>query len=94
MKFNWIFPQQTATNIQKKRCIDLEYQLRPRIVKFLLEQFDDDEHGVENFAAFHFDVHIETEEVFMTQDTPENYFNALADRFNLLFNSSKRLSIA
>ncbi|NKI33139.1 hypothetical protein [Croceivirga thetidis] len=93
MTFNWIYTRE-ADHHQRKRCIDLEYQLRPRIIKFLLEQFDDDEHSDENFAAFHFDVYVETAEVYMAQDTPVNYLNSMADRFDTIFNGAKNLSLA
>lgn len=93
MKFNWIFTKE-ADNRQRKRCIDLEYQLRPRIIKFLLEQFDNEDCCDDSFSCFHFDVYVETEMVYMGEDTPDNYLSTMADQFDLLFNRNKKLTVA
>lgn len=93
MKFNWIFTKK-ADQRQKIRCIDLEYQLRPRITRFLLEQFDSEESFEENFSRFHFDVYVETEMVYMGEDTPDNYLRRMASQFDLIFNGNQRLTVA
>ncbi|SDS99027.1 hypothetical protein SAMN05192545_2515 [Maribacter dokdonensis] len=39
MRFNWILGD-TADEKLHRWCVDLEYQLRPKIVKFLITNFE------------------------------------------------------
>ena len=91
MKFNWIFSKDADPN-QTKRCIDLEYQLRPRITRFLLERFENECCG--DFSCFHFDIFVETEKVTMGKNTPEEYIRLYGGEFERYFNGRRRLTVA
>lgn len=91
MKFNWIFSKD-ADQDQKKRCIDLEYQLRPRITRFLLEHFENEYGG--DFSCFHFDVFVDTEKVTMGNNTPEKYLRLYSGEFDRIFNGIRKLTVA
>ena len=91
MKFNWI-TSKTADQSQKKRCIELEYALRPKITKFLLERFESECHG--DFSNFYFDVDVITERVWVNSNTPQVYIEKLKGDFDLIINGDRRFSIA
>lgn len=93
MKFNWIFTKE-ADHRQKARCIDLEYQLRPRIIQFLLEQFGQDDQYDDSFSKFHFDVYVDSELVFIGQETPDEFVSQLGNAFESFINGGRSLSIA
>lgn len=93
VKFNWIFSRK-ATVRQLERCVDLEYQLRPKIMRFLLEHFGNDECSEDNFSCFHFDVYVETELVYMNQNTPDEFLTVAENKFDLFFNGDKSLAKA
>ena len=76
VKFNWIISGQSSQGL-KKRCIDLEYELRPKITKFLLERFENDCCG--DFSCFHFDVDVLTKVVRISNKTPRE-FKLVAER--------------
>ena len=91
MKFNWIFSKKADQN-QKKRCIELEYSLRPKITRFLLERFENECDG--DFSSFYFDVDVITERVWVNRNTPQPYIEKLNIDFDLVINGDRRLSIA
>ena len=79
MKFNWIVGN-TADEQLQRFCIDLEYQLRPRIVKFLIEKFDHD--CCSDFSCFHFDVDLQRNLITLANSTPEQYRREIESDFN------------
>ncbi|RNC89360.1 MAG: hypothetical protein ED555_07640 [Allomuricauda sp.] len=91
MKFNWIFSKKADQN-QKKRCIELEYTLRPRITRFLLERFENECGG--DFSNFYFDVDVHTERVWVNTRTPHELAAKLSTDFDVVINGDRRLSIA
>lgn len=91
MKFNWIISK-TADQDQKKRSIELEYLLRPKITRFLLERFENECDG--DFSNFYFDVDVITERVWINNNTPQSYIEKLKIDFDLIINGDRRLSIA
>ena len=91
MKFNWIYSKD-ADDSQKKRCIDLEYQLRPRITRYLLEKFDAECGG--DFSNFYFDVDVNTERVAVSKMTPVHLAKKLTIDFEEIINGDRKLRIA
>ena len=80
--FNWIIGQD-ADPSHKKLCIDLEYRLRPRITRFLMERLERELRG--DFSSFHFDVDLSRREIRISEKTPVKYARQVAEDFMLEF---------
>ena len=91
MNFNWIISK-TADQDQKKRRIELEYALRPRLTKYLLERFENECCG--DFSCFYFDVDVHTERVWVNNNTPHEFIEKLSTDFDVVINGGRKLSIA
>ncbi|SFR53085.1 hypothetical protein SAMN04490243_2670 [Robiginitalea myxolifaciens] len=78
MKFNWITAGIPGPEIEK-HIIELEYQLRPRITRFLMRYFDPEVH--EDFRAFQFDVDLARREIRISENTPRNYVQRVSCDF-------------
>lgn len=78
MTFNWIIGQD-ADPSHKKLCIDLEYRLRPRITRFLMERLERELRG--DFSSFHFDVDLSRREIRISEKTPVRYARQVAEDF-------------
>lgn len=78
MKFNWITAGIPGPEIEKD-IIELEYQLRPRITRFLMRYFDPEVH--EDFRAFHFDVDLARREIRISENTPLTYVQSISCDF-------------
>ena len=76
--FNWI-TEGILDPEQEKYCIELEYQLRPRITRFLMKYLDPEHH--EHFSVFHFDVDLLQREIRISENTPADYANLIARKF-------------
>lgn len=76
--FNWIH-QGPPDPDSEKRAIELEYQLRPRIVRFLMDRLGPEYLG--DFTDFHFDVDMIRREVRLSDKTPAAYLTVLACDF-------------
>jgi len=87
MKFNWIF-HRPADEKLKRLCVELEYQLRPKITRFLLNRFDDE--SVTDFSCFHFEVDTATQWVRLSEKTPLKYRNLIQMDFDKEINGSQR----
>jgi hypothetical protein len=68
--FNWIYTNPTDQS-QKVRSIELEYALRPKIIKYLMERFENECDG--DFSCFHFDVDVLTNLVSISPKTPPRF---------------------
>ncbi len=79
MKFNWISNAE-ADDTLKKFCIDLEYQLRPKITRFLMERLEPECCG--DFSCFYFDVNLETRQISIANKTPVKYTRRIALDFD------------
>lgn len=87
MHFNWL------TNLPKDQrysrlSIELEYELRPRITRYLMRKFESDCCG--DFSCFHFDVDVNTQWVRVGRSTPERYRSVIAQDFDAEINGSQR----
>lgn len=78
MTFNWI-SEGAPEAVQQKYRIELEYQLRPRITRFLLKYLEPEYHG--DFSDFHFDVDLIRREVRISERTPQQYLQAISCDF-------------
>lgn len=78
MTFNWILGQD-ADPAHQKLCIDLEYRLRPRITRFLMERLERELQG--DFSSFHFDVDLVRREVRISEKTPSKYVQRIGCDF-------------
>ncbi len=79
MRFNWIL-NDTADDKLHKLCVDIEYKLRPKIVKFLILNFDFID-CCTDFSCFHFNVDLCTNTVTVDEQTPSFYREAITLRF-------------
>ena len=91
VKFNWVISGKTDP-ATKKVCIDLEYQLRPKITKFLLSKLDADCCG--DFSCFHFDVDVENKWVTISKRTPQRFIDKVQRDFDTEINGSPFISVA
>jgi hypothetical protein len=87
MHFNWL------TNLPKDQsfsrlAIELEYELRPRITRYLLRKFEQD--FGDDFSSFYFDVDVNTQWVRIGRSTPERFRMRLAQDFDAEINGSQQ----
>lgn len=87
MQFNWISYKPADENFNRL-CVELEYQLRPKITRFLLSRID--EESVTDFSCFHFDIDIATQRVSLSKKTPLKYRNLIQMDFDREINGSQR----
>ena len=85
MKFNWISATEADDKL-KKFCIELEYQLRPRITRFLMSRLDPECCG--DFSCFYFDVDLATQQITISEKTPWEYTQVIATDFDREINSN------
>ncbi len=78
MTFNWIIGKDSDAALQR-RCVDLEYRLRPRITRFLMERLERELRG--DFSLFHFDVDLVRSEIRISDKTPAKYVHRLSCDF-------------
>ncbi|WP_411031276.1 hypothetical protein [Spongiimicrobium sp. 3-5] len=84
MKFNWIGAKDSKNNI-KKFCIELEYELRPKITRFLMSRLENECHG--DFSSFHFDINMDTKQVTISDKTPKEYTKKIQSDFDMEINN-------
>ena len=84
MKFNWISEKEIDDTL-RKFCIELEYRLRPRITRFLMERVELECRG--DFSSFHFDVDLNAEQLRIGENTPFQLAGKIAADFQREFNS-------
>lgn len=70
MKFNWITGSPTSLTNEKSN-LELEYSLRRKITKYLLQRIDNECEG--DFSSFHFNVDLVQKKITISDETPENY---------------------
>ncbi|WP_222984837.1 hypothetical protein [Flagellimonas meishanensis] len=85
VKFNWIISEKNNAKIQQA-CIDLEYRLRPKITRFLMDRLDAEFDG--NFNCFHFDVDMKNRWVWISEKTPLKYIEHIKADFDREINGS------
>ncbi len=74
----------------QRTCIDLEYNLRPRIMRFLLSRLDVDA----DFSTFHFDVNVDKKWVTISDKTPKAYILKISPDFDHEINGDSFSSVA
>ncbi|MFX0555240.1 hypothetical protein ACOCEA_00480 [Maribacter sp. CXY002] len=79
MTFNWIITPDTNEE-QKERYLHLEYQLRHKITKYLLERLENECEG--DFSSFYFDVDMLTKKKSISEQTPLKYRKILLPDFD------------
>ncbi len=84
MKFTWISEKEIDDSLYKF-CIELEYRLRPRITRFLMERLEYECRG--DFSAFHFDVDLGSRELRIGENTPMVLARKIAKDFREEFSS-------
>ena len=89
MTFNWVFSGDDNPALQRT-CIDMEYSLRPRIMRFLLSKFDVDA----DFTNFYFDVNVDKQWVSISEKTPKEYAIKISPDFDQAINGSSFSSVA
>ena len=85
MKFNWNSVNEIDDKV-RKRCIDLEYKLRPRITHFLMKRLEQECSG--DFSCFYFDVDLEKFYVSIARPTPLRLKRKIAADFDLEINQN------
>jgi len=81
--FNWILTN-PEDQIQKQRSIEMEYELRPKITKYLMERFETECCG--DFSCFHFDVDVDNKTVSISTKTPLRYRQIALRDFDFFVN--------
>ncbi len=84
MKFNWISEREIDDSL-RKFCIELEYRLRPKITRFLMERLEYECRG--DFSSFHFDVDLTQKKLRIGQNTPVQLARIIASDFHQEFNT-------
>jgi hypothetical protein len=72
--FHWIFDG-NQDRVDQKELIELEYQLRPRITRFIMDTLGID--SCDDFSCFHFDLDMVRREIRISEKTPEEYAKLL-----------------
>lgn len=85
MHFNWIM-NGDQNDVDKKSLIDLEYRLRPRITRFLMERLEQECSG--DFSSFHFDVDMVSKEIRIADKTPQGLAIKVSEDFKNLISSN------
>lgn len=85
MYFNWILSNEADEKL-KRLCIELEYQLRPKITRFLMARLDEDCCG--DFSCFHFDVDMVTKNIRISDKTPARYIHRISSDFEMEVNGA------
>ncbi|MDO6517807.1 hypothetical protein SAMN05421766_104491 [Zobellia uliginosa] len=67
MTFNWIAGREIDERLHRL-CIELEYEFRPKIIRFLIDNFDME--ACSDFSCFHFNVDLVAKKVSLSDDTP------------------------
>jgi hypothetical protein len=88
VKFNWVISGENDQAV-KKACIDMEYRLRPKIMKFLLSKLGGDFSG--DFSCFHFDVDLKNRWVWISDKTPRNLIEKIRVDFDREINGGSTL---
>lgn len=84
MKFNWILANEVDESI-RRYCIELEYQLRPKITRFLMARLEKECAG--DFSCFHFDVDLITNNIRIAAQTPARLARKVEGDFEKEINS-------
>ncbi len=79
MTFNWITGREIDEKLHRL-CIELEYEFRPKIIKFLIANFDME--CCSDFSCFHFNVDLVSKKVTLSDDTPLLYLQQIKPDFN------------
>ena len=85
MNFNWIFKGKVDDKL-KRFCVELEYQLRPKITRFLMDRLEIDYDG--DFTDFHFDIDMESKQITLSKKTPEEYLQLVGSDFEMEINQN------
>ena len=85
LNFNWISEQGLNAELHKS-YIELEYELRLKIMKFLISRL---EHKCEgDFSSFHFDVDMVSRTISISEKTPRKYAQEIEPDFDTVINSN------
>ncbi len=85
VNFNWILSNETDENL-KRFAIELEYELRPLITRFLMVRLENECSG--DFSSFHFDVDIDTRSISISDKTPIQFSRRIAKDFEREINGA------
>ncbi len=84
MNFNWITERELDDSL-RKFMIDLEYKLRPKITRFLMDRLEFECKG--DFSSFSFDVDLKSQNIKISPTTPLPYFKKISSDFEREFHS-------
>ena len=90
MKITWNPPGSEMSESLKKACIDFEYQLRPKITKFLLARLETECCG--DLSCFHFNIDLDSKWVWIGAKTPEDFASKIKVDFDNEINGSLNFS--
>lgn len=89
--FNWILTNPEDKGL-RQRSIEMEYDLRPKITKYLLERFENELNG--DFSCFHFDVDVFNNLISISPKTPPRFRLIALRDFDFFFNNQKQAQTA
>ncbi|MGB3145291.1 MAG: hypothetical protein WBB24_14405 [Maribacter sp.] len=70
MNFYWITNTEKTQELEKS-YLDLEYKLRSKITRFVLERLDNECDG--DLSSFHFNVDMVLKKITISEKTPEEF---------------------
>lgn len=85
MHFNWLYSDKKNNDKLQKACIELEYQLRPRITKFLLQKLDSEEDV--DLSSIGFDVDLDAQYIGFASGTPQAIVQQIQQDFDTEINA-------
>jgi len=88
MKFNWIYGKKLDKKLLK-RSVDLEYELRPKITRFLMQHLEKECDG--DFSSFHFDVNMTTQKISISSKTPTTFTQKIEEDFEREINTLQKI---
>jgi len=77
--FHWIINGE-QDEVDQKELIDLEYRLRPRITRFILDRLGYE--CCDDFNCFHFEIDMVRREIRISDKTPQEFAHLLCVDFN------------
>jgi hypothetical protein len=66
--------------------VELEYQLRPKITRFLMDRLEIDYDG--DFSDFYFDIDMDSKQITLSKKTPEEYLQRIGSDFEMEINQN------
>lgn len=85
MKFRWNSENHIDEDLYKF-CVELEFNLRPLITRFLISRLERETSG--DFSDFHFDIDLTSGQITISDKTPPRYRRKILSEFDREINQN------